>query len=764
MTNHTHSRRGYPHSDVSWRRFLRTLWSDRGDRSGRRFIPTVCSLEDRSVPATLGAFQAVPYDASLVYEADGSGQLPPGPVPSTDTLAFSVGRGETITAVVDGAATLQPAIQLLDPDGNVVGSATASGAGGEALIQSVLTPGRLYSSGSPVTYRLQVSGVGASPGDYTVRVLRNAAVEQRVGDAAQSLDPAFIRLHPAGSDADAPPDRAAVLGNLAGGGLPVGSGEVSEKEINNPPPPGKYDFAQNLDGAGWNLRDNANITESTTLPHISVNGVGDGTFDYYSVTISNAGDRAIFDIDNENFDTMIFLYDSAANLLDFNDDAGSPVGQDDVPVFDDPGDGSSSASYLAHTFAAPGTYTIAVGKFFSTDNGGQLDGTPPEDGDAYTLQVSVQNHTLNADGADPIVEHEPNDPSVPRTLDYTQFAQDIDTASWVVNNDPNFTDPQTVPHLTVHGTGDGTFDYYSFIVPADDSPVNIGLSSSPATGSYPAQVFLFDLAGNPLGTVSASASGSFTLPAGTYVLAVGTSVSQNSGGLLTGIAPQTGDTYDLNVSVAGHDNVSAIPESDLYSFQLGAGESASVVVTALSAGASAQVAIVDANGNVLAGGDFGTASFVAPTAGTYFVRVSSTSGQTAYNLVVGRNVTLDTGTNNSIMTAQDLLGPSVDGQQFAAGAVDTASSDYYRITADGHDKVKIRAQGQDDANLTIRLYDSSGRLVASSHGFCGRDELTYRVPKGNGGDYYVELAVSPSRWHGAKAGGYVLSIHGNRND
>lgn len=761
MTIHTHARRGQPHSDVSWRRFLRTLWSDRGNHSGRRFIPAVGTLEDRSVPATLGAFQAIPYSGSLVYEADGSGTLPPGPVASTDTLSFSVGRGETITAVVDGSATLQPAIRLLDPYGNVVGSATASGAGGEALIQSVLTPGRVYSSGSPVTYRLQVSGVGSSPGDYAVRLVRNAAVEQRVGDAAQSLDPSFVRLHPAGSDGSAPPDRAAVLGNLAGGGLPVGSGEVWEKEVNNPPPPSRYDFAQNLDGDGWNLGANPDITDSTTLPHVSVNGLGDGTYDYYSFTIANAGDRAIFDIDHENFDSMIFLYDSDGNVVDWNDDAGSPVDPSDAAVFNDPGDGEAYASYLAHTFAAPGTYTIAVGKNYSSDFNGQLQGTPPEDGDSYTLQVSVQNHALNAGGLDPVPEHEPNDPSVPRTLDYTQFAQNIDGAGWVVNNDPAFADPQTVPHLTVHGTGDGTFDYYLFSVPAGGGQVNVGLSSSFVSGSYPAQVFLFDLSGNPLGTATPSAGGSFTLPAGAYVLAVGTTTSQNSGGLLDGPAPQTGDTYDLSVSVAGHDHVSATPQSDLYSFQLGAGQSASLAVTALTAGASAQVAIVDASGNVLAGGDSGTiSSFVAPATGTYFARVSSASGQTAYNLVVGRNVTLDTGANTSIMAAQDLLGPSIDGRQFAAGAVAATSSDYYRITADGHDKVTVRAHGRDGANLTLRLYDSSGRLVAASHGNHGRDELTYRVPKGKGGDYFV--AIGNASCDAANPGEYVVSIHGGR--
>src|SRR5262249_15166142 len=44
---------------------------------------------------------------------------------------------------------------------------------------------------------------------------------------------------------------------------------------------------------------------------------------------------------------------------------------------------------IDHTFAAAGTYTIAVAEFFSFDNGGEVDGTPLSPGDVYTLQVSL---------------------------------------------------------------------------------------------------------------------------------------------------------------------------------------------------------------------------------------------------------------------------------------------------------------------------------------------------------------------------------------
>ncbi|MCH7751227.1 MAG: DVUA0089 family protein [Planctomycetes bacterium] len=155
--------------------------------------------------------------------------------------------------------------------------------------------------------------------------------------------------------------------------------------------------AQNVDGAGWNLNANGNISNSTSLPHISIQGTGDGTFDYYSFTVANAGDQAVFDIDFENFDTELFLYDSSGNLLAQNDDNGS-----------DPGSGGFLASLINSTFASPGTYIIGVGEFSSFDDGGQIGGNTPDPGDAYTLHISLQNHGLNPGGADPVAEVEPN--------------------------------------------------------------------------------------------------------------------------------------------------------------------------------------------------------------------------------------------------------------------------------------------------------------------------------------------------------------------
>ncbi|MBC8290506.1 MAG: hypothetical protein H8E37_09335 [Planctomycetes bacterium] len=72
--------------------------------------------------------------------------------------------------------------------------------------------------------------------------------------------------------------------------------------------------AQNIDTAGFTLDDSFNVTDPTTIPHVSISGTGDDTFDYFSFT-ADAASRGIFDIDNSSFDTELFLYDPSGTLL-----------------------------------------------------------------------------------------------------------------------------------------------------------------------------------------------------------------------------------------------------------------------------------------------------------------------------------------------------------------------------------------------------------------------------------------------------------------
>ena len=142
--------------------------------------------------------------------------------------------------------------------------------------------------------------------------------------------------------------------------------------------------AQSLDDELFSLSSNSDIVDSTTRPHLTINGVGDGTYDYFSFTVFNAGDTATFDIDGAAFDTQLHLYDSAGNPLATNDDT--------FPL--DPGSTSNLDSFISHTFAAPGVYTIGVAAFFSSADPGGITGATIPAGAVYNLHVSVDNQLI----------------------------------------------------------------------------------------------------------------------------------------------------------------------------------------------------------------------------------------------------------------------------------------------------------------------------------------------------------------------------------
>jgi Ca2+-binding RTX toxin-like protein len=160
--------------------------------------------------------------------------------------------------------------------------------------------------------------------------------------------------------------------------------------------------ALNIDNLGFSLDFDPNITDtlgintSTVLPHISIQGTGDGSFDFYSFTVANAGDSAIFDIDfgnglanngaitGDSFDPQLFLFDSFGTALT------SQTAGDDGPL--DAGSSSGFDSFLQFTFATPGTHVIGVAAFGSSATLGGISGPGVPTGSDYTLQVSIQNH------------------------------------------------------------------------------------------------------------------------------------------------------------------------------------------------------------------------------------------------------------------------------------------------------------------------------------------------------------------------------------
>lgn len=146
--------------------------------------------------------------------------------------------------------------------------------------------------------------------------------------------------------------------------------------------------AQNIDGS-FSYDADSNITDSTLIPHATITGTGDGTFDYYSFTVAEPGFRGIFDIDFTfpfgsfgTFDPMLFLYAADGTLLAQNDN---------IPLVDpvDAGSMTRSDPYIDHTFASAGTYIIGVAETGSIGAPGGIIGDAPDVGDFYILNASV---------------------------------------------------------------------------------------------------------------------------------------------------------------------------------------------------------------------------------------------------------------------------------------------------------------------------------------------------------------------------------------
>ena len=159
--------------------------------------------------------------------------------------------------------------------------------------------------------------------------------------------------------------------------LALAQGPYEEIEPNN-----TLGAAQNLETVPWFLDADPNIASSTTIPHLTINGSGDNSFDYYAFTVAKADDKGIFDIDSTTggFDSWLTLYNSSGIILASNDDSGVNQGAG--------GSTTSLDSYLQYTFPTPGTYTIRVGARI----GGPFDVIPIPPEMTYQLQVSIEGH------------------------------------------------------------------------------------------------------------------------------------------------------------------------------------------------------------------------------------------------------------------------------------------------------------------------------------------------------------------------------------
>ena len=122
---------------------------------------------------------------------------------------------------------------------------------------------------------------------------------------------------------------------------------------------------------------NPDITNSTSLPHATINATAaGGSVEYYRIDVTQAGAQAIFDIDGGGTlaDSILELVDSSGTVLASND-TGS--GDASFPGHDD--------AYLVYTFATAGTYYIRVGQWT-----GSTAAQPLNAGMTYQLNISLQ--------------------------------------------------------------------------------------------------------------------------------------------------------------------------------------------------------------------------------------------------------------------------------------------------------------------------------------------------------------------------------------
>ena len=166
---------------------------------------------------------------------------------------------------------------------------------------------------------------------------------------------------------------------------------------------------------------------------------------------------------SSGFDTQIFLFNNAGILpgIAQNDDSNPADGADgSVGLPFNPE--LTRDSYLTYEFTTPGTYYLGVGAFPSQIGSGEpnrpLSGNALSSGE-YSLQVSLNlppDSVSDDRTPTPLPEVEPNNA--------ISQAQSIDSGLALGDN-PNVENSDTIPFVSIAGSGDNTFDYYSFIIP-----------------------------------------------------------------------------------------------------------------------------------------------------------------------------------------------------------------------------------------------------------------------------------------------------------
>ena len=164
----------------------------------------------------------------------------------------------------------------------------------------------------------------------------------------------------------------------------------SPGQINEPEPNNDFASAFELFEEAFTLDADPDILDSTTVPHVSVLGSGDGTFDYYKITLDRDNSTLVADIDyTASLDSYLGVWDESGALVLLNDDAVGGTA---------PGAGGSTSirdSFISLTGLDAGTYYIGVAAYPAGDSGTNSSysagSTPIGAGATYELQVPTSS-------------------------------------------------------------------------------------------------------------------------------------------------------------------------------------------------------------------------------------------------------------------------------------------------------------------------------------------------------------------------------------
>jgi hypothetical protein len=379
--------------------------------------------------------------------------------------------GLAVIAEVEGAdglrlrATKPIGVRLVQGGGAVTGTRSTTH-WAEAVIELLLPNGPV-----PVgaLFELTLSGGTAATdiGIFTFRAGARGDASPKAVDTRVTDDdaPGLLVTESGGSTQVTEPTRYVVLGEgfvtrvlgshqFSGDfGLSI----IDESGVHNSPA-----TAQDLGLADWNRNANPNISDATTIPHLTVRGTGDGDADWYRITVTPemlaAAGGAVsvtLDVDRgyEPGDPILWL-----SLLELYDEAGGRL-LARGPGFSNPlasGRGGSSSwldDFLTYTVTTAGSYLIRMGSWLLST------GLPV--GVDYELHVSVAEHPTSGFvfAPQPVLENEgPN----PQVLTATEFFRFFDPQ--VGNGAYGGTVDFTTPYARIQGSGDGSFDLFQFTV------------------------------------------------------------------------------------------------------------------------------------------------------------------------------------------------------------------------------------------------------------------------------------------------------------